>query len=167
MTRSLRIVAPWLLGAVSLVAFVSPNVVLPGEALGFGLGLTSPGKDLRTLIRRLLTHEFSRPGSWELAPDPARKAVSVWIRAANDEPPFLFVMPGGGYCGAANCLILGFRKTTGGWIRVYSQFGGESIEVLDAITNGYHDLRQWEDTTEITSHWDGNAYATADRRQEH
>ena len=125
---------------------------------------TAPGKNLRALVRRLLTEEFSRPDStYELVPDPARHALTAWARIENSAPRYLFVLPGGGYCGATNCLILGFRKTASGWIRVYSQFGGDGIEVLDTSTNGHRDLRQWEGSAGegmvvITSHWSGSAY---------
>jgi hypothetical protein len=79
-------------------------------------------------------------------------------------------MPGGGYCGASNCLILGFCQYTGGWRRVYAQFGGDGLEVLSTSTKGHRDLRQWEilgggKSRESTSHWDGQAYGKPVARQ--
>jgi hypothetical protein len=100
----------------------------------------------------------------------ADEATSAWVKVSEDEPAYLFVMLGGGYCGSGGCLIYAFRKTQRGWVKVYSKFGADGIEVLDTSTKGHRDLRRYEEfasagTFEIISRWNGSAYSQATRRQ--
>ncbi len=121
------------------------------------------------LIGKLFGGEFSRPGAeYELAPNLADNATSAWVRVSGDEPAYLFVMLGGGYCGSGGCLIYAFRKTKRGRAKVYAKFAADGIEVLDTSTKGHRDLRRYEDfasagTFEIISRWNGSAYSPARR----
>ena len=86
-----------------------------------------------------------------------------WVRIADGEPPFLFVLPGSEYCGASDCLILGFRQTATEWKKVYEVFGGEGVSVLDTETNAHKDICQSESrgagaSVRKTSHWIGEKY---------
>ncbi len=99
-----------------------------------------------------------------LLTDTPEAPTIAWVRTADDEPPFLFVLPGAEYCGASDCLILGYRQTPAGWTKVYEAFGGDSIRVLAAKTKGHRNIRQMEAgaSEARTWRWTGDRYATAE-----
>jgi len=90
-------------------------------------------------------------------------AQSAWVSVTDTEPPYLFVMLQGMYCGSGGCPIYGFRELNGAWQEIYFKFGGEGIDLLDTSTGAHRDIQQYEQMgagqiVEHHSRWDGLAY---------
>jgi hypothetical protein len=130
----------------------------------------SPDERATAVLENLLREELTRPGShYEYAPEAAKQAQTAWVRVTDAEPPFLFVMLQGKYCGSGGCAIYGFRNIKDKWQRVYFHFGGEGIDLLDTSTKLHRDIQQYEQmgagqAIEIISRWDGSVYREARRR---
>jgi hypothetical protein len=130
----------------------------------------SPDERAATILDNLLREELTRPGSfYEYGPEAAKQAQTAWVRVTDAEPPFLFVMLQGDYCGSGGCAIYGFRYIKDRWQRVYFHAGGEGIYLLDTFTKLHRDIRQYEQigagqAIESISRWDGSAYREAERR---
>jgi hypothetical protein len=130
----------------------------------------SPDERAAALLDNLLREELTQPNSHrEYTPEAAEEAQAAWVRVTAAEPPYLFVMLQGDYCGSGGCAIYGFREIKGKWQRIYFDFGGEGIDLLDTSTKLHRDIRQYESmgagqAIEITSRWDGSAYREARRR---
>jgi len=142
------------------------SVAHAAEAVRFD----SPDERAATILDNLLREELTRPGSnYEYTPEAAERAHTAWVRVTDAEPPFLFVMLQGDYCGSGGCAIYGFRKIKDKWQRVYFHAGGEGIDLLDTSTTLHRDIRQYEQmgagqAIDSISRWDGSVYREARRR---
>lgn len=152
------------MAAFGLLMLIS--VAHAAEAVRFD----APDQRAATILDNLLREELTRPGSnYEYAPEAAARAQTAWVRVTDAEPPFLFVMLQGVYCGSGGCAIYGFRNIKDKWRRVYFHAGGEGISLLDTSTKLHRDIRQYEQmgagqAIESIARWDGSAYREAGRR---
>jgi hypothetical protein len=80
----------------------------------------------------------------------------------------LFVLPGWEYCGASNCVVVGYRQAPHGWEQIYDGFGGDGILVLKTRTKDHYDIVQslsqgMGSRLRQVSMWTGSRYAADGR----
>jgi hypothetical protein len=156
---------------MTLPAILASIVVFSGAYAAEEVSFQRPDTRTATLLPKLLRDELTRRGSgYEYNSEASEVAETAWVKLSEAKPPYLFIMlHGSGYCGSGGCAIYGFRKTKGGWRRIYFHFGGEGIELLNTTTDGHRDIRQDEPAgegrmVEVTSRWNGSSYrADAER----
>lgn len=98
-----------------------------------------------------------------LPEDFAPDTQAAWVDIVKEAPPYLFLMPIE-KCGASNCIIYGFRPSSGGWTKIYEVFGGDGFIIPGTLTENHHDIVQYESQGSgsyvvKTSRWQGDRYA--------
>jgi hypothetical protein len=128
-------------GGIVLAAFGLLMLISVAHAAEW-VRFDSPDERAATILDNLLREELTRPGSnYEYVPEAAEGARTAWVRVTDTEPPFLFVMLQGAYCGSGGCAIYGFCNIKDKWQRVYFHAGGEGIYLLDTSTKLHRDIR--------------------------
>jgi hypothetical protein len=159
--RSARRIIVAVIGLLILMSVAHATGVVRSE---------TPDERAVTVLDNLIREELTRPGSdYEYVSEAAGGARTAWVRVADTEPPFLFVMLQGSYSGSGRCAIYGFRNIKDMWQRVYFHAGGEGIFLLDTSMKLHRDIRQYEQVgagqaIESISRWDGSVYREAKRR---
>ncbi len=132
------------------------SLVSGGPAFAKRISFYPPDAPTRKIIEQIFTEN-------NIARQSPIRARAAWLKLEEGAPPFLFARLTED-CGPRGCEIFGFRQDpSGGWTQIYRQHGLQGFVILKTITNGRHDIEQWEGIGESgfrkkTSRWANGAY---------
>lgn len=139
-----------------LIAGFFVGLLFAAPAFAKRISFYPPDAQTQKIIEQVFTEN-------NIARQSPIRARAAWLKLEEGAPPYLFARLTKG-CGPRGCEIYGFRQdSSGGWTQIYRQHGLQGFVVLNTITNGRHDIEQWESLDEggfrkKTSRWASGAY---------